>query len=319
MAKITNTLVTGDVKGIREDLSDVISNIDPTETPFSSNAGTRPRAKQTFYEWQLDNLTAVDTANAQPEGNDITSFPAIGVTTRVGNYCQISLKEMVIADTEETVVKAGRKSEWAYQISKRGKELKRDIEATCLERNTGATGTDPRRTATLLSYVRTNVNLGATGVNPTAPAPVWAGNRTDGTARAATETLLKSTIATAFATGMKIDGAVIMLDPTQKQSFSAFNGIATRFKDVPKGQAAIIGAADVYVSDFGELSIVPNRFQRHSDAWILDFDLIGFKDLRPYRVTDLAKTGDAEKKMIVREWSLQVDNEAGQALLADLS
>jgi uncharacterized protein DUF5309 len=319
MAAVTNTFTTPSAKGIREDLSNLIANISPTEAPFTANAGTRPRAKQTFYEWQLDSLATVDTANAQAEGNDISTFPAIVPTSRVGNYCQISQKQLVVSATLETVDKAGRKSELAYQIAKKGKEMKRDIEATVLSRNTGAVNTDPRATATMLSYVRTNTDKGATGADPAAPAPTYAGARTDGTQRAFTETILKNIIALGFASGMKIDGAVLMLGTTQKGVFSTFAGIATKFKDIPKGQATVVGASDVYVSDFGEITVVPNRFQRNRDGWLLDFDLIGFKDLRPYEVIDLAKTGDATKKLLNREWSLQVDVEAGQALAADLT
>lgn len=319
MPAIANTLTTFGTIGIREELSDIISNIDPTEVPFSSNAGKRAQADNTFYEWQLDSLAAVDTSNARNEGNDHTAFTAIAPTVRVGNYMQISDKDLIISATQEAVKKAGRKSDRAYNTVKRGVELKRDIEATVLQRNTGAINTDPRRTSTMLSYVRTNVDLGAGGVNPVAPAPFYAGVRTDGTQRVFTETILKSICQKGFTAGMKVDGSVLMVGALQKQVVSQFAGIATRFKDVGKGTASIVGAADIYVSDFGTISVVPNRFQRNRDAWLIDFNMIGFKDLRPYQVIQLAKTGDAEKQLMLREWSLQVDNEAGVALAADLS
>jgi hypothetical protein len=319
MAAITNTITTYVTKGIRESLADTITNIDPTEVPFTSNAGKRPNPENTFFEWQLDNLAAVDTTNARPEGNDHTTFTAYTATQRVGNYMQISDKDLIVAGTQDAVKKAGRKSDLAYNIVKRGVELKRDIEATVLQRNTGAVNTDPRQTATLLSYVRTNTDKGATGADPAAPAPTYAGNRTDGTQRAFTETILKNVIQKAYTAGMKIGGSVLMVGPAQKQVVSSFSGIATRFKSVGGGQAAIVGAADIYVSDFGEISVVPNRFQRNRDAWLLDFSLIGFRDLRPYQVISLAKTGDAEKRLMLREWSLQVDQEAGLGLAADLS
>lgn len=322
MAAIANTYSTSAVKGTREDLANFISNISPTETPLTAGMSRGKKPTQTFYEWQLDALAAPDLTNAKNEGDDVTTFAARVPTTRVGNYCQISRKEMILSDTNEETDKAGRKSELAYQIAKSGKELKIDLESIMLQRNTGADGNDPRKTATLLSYVRTNVDKssGATpGVNPAAPGPTYAGNRTDGTQRAFTETILKNIIALGFASGMKTAGAVLMVGPTQKAVVSAFAGIATRFKDVPSGQAAIVGAADVYVSDFGEISVVPNRFQRNRDAWLLDFDMISFRTLRPYKVTKLAKTGDAEKRMLLTEWSLQVENEAGLALAADLT
>lgn len=319
MPAITNTLRTQDVKGIREDLSNLIANIDPTECPFTASAGTGPKPKNTYFEWQLDSLAAVDINNARNEGNDHTAFTARTPTTRVGNWCQISDKDLILSDTQDEVDHAGRKSEMSYQTIKIGVEMKRDVEATVLQRNSGATAGEPRLTATMLSYVRTNVDKGVGGVNPVAPAPAYSGSRTDGTTRPFTEALLKNVIQLGFTAGMKIDGAVLMVGAAQKQVVSGFTGIATRFKSVGRGAAAIVGAADVYVSDFGEITVVPNRFQRNRDAWLFDFDYIRFRDLRKYQVKPLAKTGDATKKLMVREWSLQVDNEASQALVADLA
>lgn len=319
MGAITNTLTTYDTVGIREDLSEVISNIDPIETPFVSNAGKGDKPDQTFYEWQLDSLNAVDTTNARAEGNDHTSFTAAEPTVRVGNYCQISDKDLIISGTQEVVRKAGRKSDTSRYVAKRGVELRRDIEAICLQRNTGATGTDPRRTAVMLSYVQSNTDFGATGADPAAPAPTYAGNRTDGTLRTVDEATFKGLLATMFSAGAKIAGATFMVGPQMKQKVSTtFTGIATLYKDVAKGAATVVGAVDVYVSDFGQLSIVPNRFQRERDGWVLDFGLIRLRDLRPYQVIDLAKTGDANKKLMLREWSLQVDNEKGLGLYADI-
>lgn len=318
MPAFTGTYTTYATIGTREDLSELISNISPTETPFITGAGVRPKAKQTFFEWQLDALAAADNTNAQPEGNDITTAAVPTATTRVGNYCQISSKVIVVSDTDETTDKAGRKSELSYQAAKKAKELKLDIEAICLTRNTGALNTDPRRTATMLSYLRTNVDFGAGGANPAAPAPTYAGLRTDGTQRAFTVTLLNNVVQLAYANGMKVGGSVLMLGAAQKSVFSGFTNKAAPQIQVNASQTTILGAADVYISDFGNISVVPNRFQRNRDAWLIDFDLVGLKDLRPYKITDLAKTGDATKKLLLREWGLQVDNEKGCGLVADL-
>lgn len=319
MPAITNTLTTFSTVGMREDLSDLIANVDPTECPFTANAGKGKAPNQTFYEWELDSYATPDTTNARNEGNDHTSFTAASQPVRVGNYCQISDKDIIVSDTQRQVNLAGRKSDLALVTMKRGIELKRDIEATMLQRNTGALNTDPRRTSTLLSYIRSNTVKGVGGADPAAPTTFYGGNRTDGTAVAFTEAMLKTGLATAYTNGVKVAGSVLMVDPVQKQTVSGFSGIATRFREVPKGQASIVGAADLYVSDFGEFTIVPNRFQRHRDAWFLDFSLIRFRDLRPYQVVPLAKTGDATKQMMVREWSVQVDNEKGLALFADLT
>jgi len=319
MAAITNTYKTATVIGMREDLSDLISNISPTATPFTTAAGRGKKAKATRVEWQLDSLAAADNTNYQLEGDDVT-FPVVSPTSRVGNICQILSKALILSDTAEEVDKAGRKSELAYQIAKRGKELKRDLEKITIGTNQGASTADPRKMACMPAFLRTNVvDGGGAAADPSAPSGgLYTGTRTAGTTQTFTEDLLKDALQQMYTSGGDVDGAVLMVDPTQKTIASTFAGIATPFKNVGSGQATIVGAVDVYVSDFGEISIVPNRFQRSLDAWVLDFALIRLRDLRPYQVKDLAKTGDATKKYMVTETTLQVDNEAGLALITDL-
>lgn len=323
MAAIANTYKTYDTKGIREQLSDIISNISPTETPFVSNAGMGEEVTNTFFEWQQDSLAAPDTTNARVEGDDHTAFAARTPTKRVGNYVQISDKDVIVSGTNEKVKKAGRTSELAYQISKSGKELKRDIEAICLA-NQGAVAGDavtPRKTAALLAWLRTNVDYNTTdGANPD---PIAAGaptdTRTDGSLRAISETQLKNVAQLMFTSGGQVDGSTLMVHPSIKPLVSAFAGIATKtYQQTAARQAVIVGAADVYVSDFGVITVVPNRFQRSRDAFLLDWDLVKLRDLRPYEVIDLAKTGDATKKLLLREWGLEVTNEAGLGLIADI-
>lgn len=322
MAAIANTFKTYDAKGIREDLSDVIYNISPEETPFMSNIGKGPKPGQAFYEWQTDALAAADNTNAQLEGDDVTAYDAVSPTVRVGNYCQISRKTLILSDTEEVVNKAGRKSEEAYQLAKKSAELKRDMEtiliATNQFANAGAAAT-ARKTAALLSWVRTNVDKAGDGANPSAVAsgaPSTA--RTDGTARAFTETMLKNVIQLAWTAGAA--PTTIMVDGPQKQTVSTFAGIATKtIQQTGQKAATIIGAADFYVSDFGTLTVVPNRFQRHRDAWVLDFEYLSLRYLRPFKRVPLAKTGDAEKKMLIVEYGLQVNVESAQGLVADLT
>lgn len=323
MAIIANTFKTYETKGIREQLSDVISNISPTETPVLSNAGKGEKLTSTFFEWQKDSLAAAVSNNAALEGDDHTAFAAVTPTQRIGNYAQISTKDLILSDTQEAVNKAGRKSELAYQIAKRGKEIKRDMETTLCANNPAVAGdaTTARQTAALLAYIRTNTDIGATGVNPpanTTGAPTT--GRTDGTPRAFTETILKNIIALGFASGMNIDGSTLLVGPAQKAVVSAFAGIATKtYQQTAARTAVIVGAADVYVSEFGTITVVPTRFSRNRDAFLLDWEMVKIRELRPYQVKDLAKTGDATKKLMLREWGLQVTNEAGLALAADLT
>lgn len=321
MAKIANTFQTFQAIGIREQLSNIIYNISPTDTPFMSNAG-RGDAKNTFFEWQTDSLASAITTNQQIEGDDITAFDAVTPTVRLGNYCQISRKTAIIAGTEEAVDKAGRKSELSYQLAKKSAELKRDMESGLLANVGAAAGsaTVARNTGNLLAFIKTNVNkasTGTAGVNPVytnIPTDV----RTDGTVRAFTEVILKDVVQQCWTSGAKIE--TLMVGAVVKQEISAFAGVATKtyFQD-HVGNSKIIGAADIYVSDFGTLTIVPNRFQRARDGFFMDWEMVEIDFLRPFLQIPLAKTGDAEKRMILAEYGLRVKQEAGLGLAADIS
>ena len=318
MAVITNTYLTYSAKGIREELSNLIYNIAPEDTPFLSNAG-RESVNNTFYEWQTDTLAAQVTTNQVVEGDDVASFTAATATVRLGNYCEIARKDVLVSGTLDAVDKAGRKSELAYRMAVRSAELKRDMEASLtaknVARNAGATAT-ARISATLLSWVKTNSDFGAGGADPAAADGT--GTRTDGTTRAFTETILKNVIQKAWTAGG--NPKMIMVGATNKQVVSGFAGVATKtfYTDAIK-TTAIIGAADVYVSDFGTLSVVPNRFQRSRDGWILDMEFWSVVYLRQFQSIELAKTGDAEKRIVLVEFGLKAKNEAASGICADLT
>lgn len=320
MTAITNTFSRYDAKGIREDLANVIYNISPEETPFTNNIG-RSTASNTIFEWQVDELAAASDANAYVEGDDVSSFTAATPTDRLANYTQISRKDVIVSGSLEKLDKAGRRSEIAYQISKRGAELKRDIEASALANQAAVAGSMPstaRRTAGLPAFLRTNVNRGVGGANPTVSNGLVNAAATDGTTRAFTETMLKDVIQKVWTEGGK--PKMLMVGPANKVVASGFTGIADiRFNLTAPKTAAIIGAADIYVSDFGQISIVPNRFQRNRDAFVLDPDMCELAWLRPITQTELAKTGDAEKRMLLGEWGLKVKQQKGIGVIADLS
>lgn len=321
MTIITSTTTTFDIKGIREELSNIIYNISPEDTPFMSNAG-RESVENTLFEWQRDVLAAAVSTNAQIQGDDITTFDAVTATVRMGNRTQISRKAIIVADTVEAVSKAGRKAELAYQIAKRSAEIKRDIETNCLANVAavaGGTGTAPK-TGTLLATIGsidgTNVSMGATGANPTDPL-LFTNARTNGTTRAFTEALLKTVLGAVWKNGGSPD--TLMVDSIQKAVVSGFAGIATKtYSQGEARPAAIIGAADVYVGEFGTYSVVPNRFQRSLDCWVFDFEYVALTYLRPFQVKDLAKTGDAEKKLLLAEWGLKVYTDFAHGLVTDL-
>lgn len=314
MAIVTNTFLTFSAKGIREDLTDVIYNISPTETPFMTSIG-RTKAEQTLHEWQTDSLASAGS-NAQLQGDDISSFDSVTATSRLNNNTQISRKTVIIADTEEVVRKAGRKSEVAYQVAKKGKELKRDVEYNLLAINqakaTGNSTTAPNL-ATILSWIKTNTDKGSGGADPSAADGT--GTRTDGTTRNFTETSLKNVLQGIF-TNSGDEPELLMLPPTIKQEASAFTGNTTRMQDT--SDQKLVASIDVYTYDFGSVRVVPNRFMRTRDGIVVNTDLWAVAWLRPIKLVDLAKTGDATKKMLIGEYTLEARNEAGSGGIFDL-
>ncbi len=324
MSQTSNTFDTFAAKGIRESLSNVIYNISPEETPFMSNIG-RENVKNTYFEWQTDSLAAASTTNAQIEGDDVSSYDSTAATTRLGNYTQVSRKTLILSGTLESVDKAGRRSELAYQLAKRSAELKRDMESIMLTNqaaDAGSAGVSSalRKTGSLLAFIKTNVDKGTSGANPTYTSKPDA-TRTDALAadlRTFTEAILKTVIQKVWTEGGS--PKVLMVGPVNKQRVSGFAGIAELRRDVAGNKpGVIIGAADVYVSDFGAVSVVPNRFQRERDAFVLDPEYASVAFLRPFQTVELAKTGDAEKRMIVVEWGLKVHTEKAHGLAADLT
>jgi len=237
----------------------------------------------------------------------------------LGNYTQIMKKVLVISGTLEAVSKAGRKAEMAYQIAKSGAEIKRDMEARlfCNQANVVGSSSVARETAGFGAWIKTNTDKGGSGVDPvytTTPDDP----RTDGTQRAFTETILKAVIAACFTEGGT--PTILMVGPAQKQVVSGFSGVATKTIDQTAAKpAVIIGAADFYVSDFGTLHVVPNRFSRNRDAWVLDPEYYGLAYLRKFKVEKLAKTGDSEKRHLIVEFGSKVQSEKAHGLAADLS
>lgn len=308
------TYTAYDSVGNREDLTDVIYNISPTETPFMSSIG-KTKATAVYHEWQTDSLAAATTANAAIEGADASSA-TLAPTTRLGNYTQIVQKTVQVSGTLDAVNKAGRKSEKAYQLAKASAELKRDLE-TILLSNQGKTAGDSgnaRKMGAVLSWIKTNTDKGVGGADP---ATIGTSTRTDGTQRTFTETLLKNVVAKVFNSGG--NPRILMVGATGKQKVSSFPGIAVnRFQLNKVEQGAIIGAADIYQSDFGQISVVPNRFMRVRDALVIDPEYAALAYLRPFMTNDLAKTGDSEKTQILAEVTLEMKNEGAHGIVADL-
>ena len=314
------TFTRFDAIGAREDLVDVIYDISPQDTPIMSSIG-KGKAAAVYHEWQTDSLAAATTANAAVEGADATAA-TLSPTTRVGNYTQIVQKTVQVSGTLEAVDKAGRKSEKAYQLAKASAELKRDIEAI-ITANQGITvgnSSTARKMSSLLSWIKTNTNKGS-GTTTAGADPTTSGvsTRTDAdTARTFTETMLKDVVQKVFSSGGT--PTLLVVPPALKQVVSGFQGLSQhRYNSNASGEVTILAGADLYQSDFGVISIVPNRFMRSRDALVLDPEYAALAYLRPFQTNDLAKTGDSEKTQILAELTLEVKNEAAHGIVADLS
>lgn len=318
MTMTNNAANTYDRVGIREDLSDIISNISPTETPAFSRSG-KGSVDNTLFEFQVDSLAAAVSTNAHLEGDDITSFDASDPTTRLGNYTQIARKTVVVSGTAEAVNKAGRKSERAYQLAKRGKEIKRDIETGILENQAAAAGSTSvaRKTASLLVHIKTNVDKASNGVIPVYTT-IANDTYTNGTQRSFTEDILKNIKQKNWEQGG--EASTLMVGAFNKAKASTFAGVAVKTLNTTGAKAMpIVGSADIYVSDFGNIEIIPNRFQRARDAFLIDWEFVSIDYLRPFSTKPLAVTGDASKDMLLVEYGLRVKNEKAHAVAVDLT
>lgn len=321
MAYLAGTFTTHDAIGNREDLEDLIYRISPTETPFMSMIAGRSKVKATYHEWQTDALAAA-AANQQVEGND-ASFATAAPTTRVGNRTQISSKTVLVSGTQDAVDKAGRDSEYEYQAAKRMQELKRDMEFIVTGNQASSAGSKSaaRRLGSLEAWYATNTARGTNGANGGfAGGDVAAAtDATVGALRTFTEAMLKTAMQQAWTQGGQPD--TVMVGPVNKSRASLFTGIATLYRDTAgkTSNISILGAADVYVSDFGQVKIVPNRFSRERTAHVLDSNYWTIGYLRPFKEEALAKTGDGKKSQILTEWTLVSKNEAASAVIADLA
>jgi hypothetical protein len=324
MAQATGTTSSYDMVGNREDLIDKIFDISPTDCPFQTAIG-KSKATSKKHEWQTDSLAAADADNAEIEGNEY-SYSQASPTTRLANYTQIFRKTIKVTGTQEAVSKAGRKSEIGYQAQKRAKEIKRDLEAALTSNNASVAGDDStaRKLGGLRAWLTTNTALGAGGSPANGGYNSGTGvvdAATDGTQEAFTKARLDTVIKSCAENGA--DLKMLMLGSHVKTVFSGFmsdSSVAQLRTNVSgNGQATIVGGVETYVSDFGDLMVKYNRFQRARDAFLVDPDYASVAVLRKMSVERPAKTGDAVNYVMLHECTLRVDNEAAHGVVADNS
>ena len=309
MAKVTNAFDTYSATADREDLSNIIYNISPMQTPFMSSIGKR-NIKNVVFDWQTEALPTPSAAG-QLEGFELSRSTATA-TTRVSNVAMISKRDATVTGSQDASDPAGKRSEMAHQLAIMSKALKRDMEEALCQKGAKTTGnaTTARVTGGFESWITSNDSRGTSGASTGGGAAP-----TDGTQRALTETLLKDTLQLCFENGGEPSMAIC--GPHNKQVISGFTGRtqARQMIDANTVEASV----SVYSSDFGELKIVPSNRSRERSLLLVDPEFAKVSYLRDFQTVDIATIGDAETKMIVVEFGLEVSNEAAHGIVADLT
>ena len=310
MAKVTNAFETRDAKGNREDLSDAIYNIDPFDTPGMNSIGRR-NATNVQFDWQTEELPEPDDTNAWEEGFALartTSQP----TVRRRNVTQISKRDATVTGSQEKANAAGKSSEMAHQMALKSKALKTDIEKILLGDQPLDDGSDDgiRRTRALSHWLATNVDRGATGANPVSETAAV----TPGTQRALTENLVRFTMQSCYDEGAK--PSLLLTGSVNKLVVDEFVGRQNSRHNIDANKASINVA--IYASDFGDLRVVLDRFIKQDRVLLLHPEYARIAFYRNFFQKPLGVIGDAETRMIIAEWGVQVDNEKAHGAVFDL-
>jgi hypothetical protein len=293
---------------LREDLEDIVYDISPMDTWFLNNAG-RGSCKSTTHEWLTDSLAA-PAANTALEGDAFSAGTRV-LPSRLKNYTSISRKDFEVTGTSRAVDNAGMADLMGYHAARAAKELKRDIETMLLGNYPASAGTSvsPRISAGVGNWLYTNNHYkisGQTLVTTAAPASGFATGNVVSAAGSATAFLvadLNGMLSQAWSCGGEVD--TILTTSGVYTTISAFTGLATRFRDVQsRSQAQIIGAADVYVSNYGSHNIRLSRYIPATYVYALDMSTWSVNYLRKFQTVEIAKIGDADRKTILAEYTL---------------
>lgn len=312
MAKVTNAFGTYQAKGNREDLSNAIYNIDPFDTPIMSMAGRR-NVKARSFDWQTENLPVVDANNAQLEGFTLANS-ASQPTVRMTNTVQISMRDATVTGSQESADKAGKSSEMAHQLAIKSKVLKSDIETILASRQALVAGDDTtaRKTEGLAHYIARGVDrnavAGAAVQGVTTSLPTLATDAfaavAGGSQVAFTEKMLGDAMQVAYNNGASPDTMVV--PAAIKRTVSTFVGRGTT--QVLVGKTEVVATVDIIATDFGRIKAVPSRWVASDLSFILDKNYFSVGFFRNFRQYPIAKVGDAETRMIVAEWGVEVKN-----------
>lgn len=318
MSVTADTAQTYGFTTIREDLDNIVYKISPTKTPVMTAIG-RDKADNTYFEWSVVELAAASGANKVVEG-DNPANDAITAAVRLANYVQLMDKVAQVSSTSDAVASAGDVTKMVKQILYKTEEIKRDMETRLCSDSAAAAGNSStaRETAGIGAFIRTNTSRGATATEPTlsgstAGYPNAAAGA--GTPRAFLESQLKDVIQLCWTQGGEPN--LIVTGAFNRRVFSGFTGNATKNVDV--GTKKLVATVDVYVSDFGDLSIVADRFAVATNALILDTEQVKVAWLQNMKNEELAKTGHSTRRMVSCEWGVKVGNQKAIGIVADLT
>jgi hypothetical protein len=312
MAKVTNAFTTYDAQADREALSNSIFNIDPTATPFMSALGTK-NVSNVVFDWQTENLPAV-SATGELEGFEI-SRAASTPTVRQSNVCQINSVNATVSGSQDSSDAAGKRSEMAHQLAIMSKALKRNMETALCQNQAKATGGNAtvRATRSFEAWITTNKSRGtggADGSNAAAATDAAAGNK-----RALTEVLLKGVLQQMFTNGAEPKLAIA--GPVNKQTISGFTGRSNTRQNV--ADDVVSASISLYASDFGTLKIIASNRSRDRSLLLVDPEYAKVSFLRTFKTIDISTVGDAETKLLLAEYGLEMSNEAAHGIVADLT
>ena len=270
----------------------------------------------TTFDWLVQELAAASATNYVAEGAD-ASYATPTQAVRFSNVTQISQKDAAVSGTLDSVDTAGRDRETAYQKVLKGLELRRDIEKGLCSDNAKATGAT-RETANLSSWI-TNVSVGSGGAAPTGDG---SDVPTGGTDRDLSLALIDAAHQAAYEDGGNPN--MLVVSPAKKATFSDLSSgsVATnQIQYTAPREAAIVGSVSLYLSDYGELSVVIDRQMGNDRLYLLDSDYASVVTLpgRNFLVEDLAKTGDAAKFQVITEYGLKVSAPKAHGAVYDLN
>ncbi len=313
-------------EGVKESLTNKIYDVSPMDTPFMTAVGRGKAAKNTKEEWQIDSLDE-PSENAALDG-DAASYSTASQTVKLANHTQIFQKAVSVSGTADAVSTAGRSTELAYQVDKRTKEVKRDIEFAITQNRASQVGSTAtgRKLAGFEAWITTNSNRGTGGDDggfTTSTQIVSAAtDASSSNLRTFTEARFKSALASVWTNSDGSVAPLVLVGAHCKEQASAFSGIAQVTNNVDSktstSQVAIHGAADIYKSDYGTHKIMLSRWSRARSALLLDPKKWEMRYLRPFKVAKLAKVGDAENRQLIAEATLVSKNEACAGVVADL-